>query len=613
MVFCLAWNYILLIQEGLIMPENVQMGKITKISGPVVEIEGLKNAKLYEIVKAGEEQLIGEIIRITKTGSRHISTVQVYEETTGLKPRENAFSTGNPLSAELAPGLLTKIYDGVQRPLPALQIEAGNFITRGISTSPLDTDKQWEFIPTVDIGVKISGGAHIGEVKESNVVTHKIMIPPDIKTGILSDLVDRGNYSIIDPIGQIKTNGTTIPLTMKQLWPVRRARPVIRKLEANIPLITGQRIFDTFFPIAKGGVAAIPGGFGTGKTVSQHQLAKWSDATVVVYVGCGERGNEMAEVLKEFPSLEDPRTGEKLMKRTVLIANTSNMPVAAREASIYLGITIAEYYRDMGYDVALMADSTSRWAEALREISGRLEEMPGEEGYPAYLASRIAEFYERAGRTETLSGHKASVSAIGAVSPGGGDFSEPVTQNTLKIVRVFWALSYPLARSRHFPAISWLESYSLYIDSLTNWYKGNVAPDFIRLREEAMMLLQKEKELQEIVQLIGPDALPDTEKIVLLSTKIIREDFLQQNAYSDDSFCPLEKQYEILKLILRFYHKVRDNYNNGVPLEKMTALTVLGDIAKLKWSFDDEFNNLVGSCNNFIDSKMDPINLGLEQ
>ncbi len=594
------------------MSPNAQIGKITRISGPVVEIRGLNSAKLYEIVKVGDEQLIGEIIRINRTESDHISTVQVYEETTGLKPREQAFSTGNPLSAELGPGLLTKIYDGIQRPLPALEVIAGNFITRGISTTPLDEQKKWEFIPILENGAKISGGSHIGEVKESNVVTHKIMVPPDIKLGTLSNLADRGNYTIIDEIGRVKINGSTIPLTMKQLWPVRRPRPVIRKLEATIPLITGQRIFDTFFPIAKGGVAAIPGGFGTGKTVSQHQLAKWSDATIVVYVGCGERGNEMAEVLKEFPSLEDPRTGEELMKRTVLIANTSNMPVAAREASVYLGITLAEYYRDMGFDVALMADSTSRWAEALREISGRLEEMPGEEGYPAYLASRIAEFYERAGRAETLSGHTASISAIGAVSPGGGDFSEPVTQNTLKTVRVFWALSYPLARSRHFPAISWLESYSLYIDSLSNWYQNNVSKDFIQLREEAMTLLQKEKELQEIVQLIGPDALPDSEKIVLLSAKMIREDFLQQNAYSDDSFCPLEKQYDILKLIMQFYYKIRDNYNDGVPFEKMTSLPVLNDIAKLKWAFDDEFKKTYETCNNYIQNKMEPDILGFD-
>ncbi len=595
------------------MSSKVQIGKITRISGPVVEVSGLNNAQLYEIVRVGEEQLIGEIIRINQTSTRHISTIQVYEETTGLKPREKAFSTGNPLSAELGPGLLTKIYDGIQRPLPALQVEAGDFITRGISTTPLDESKKWKFVPTIQEGTKISGGAHIGEVKESNVVTHKIMVHPHIGVGTLSELVEEGNYTIIDKIGSVTTNGSSIPLSMKQLWPVRRARPVIRKLEATIPLITGQRIFDTFFPIAKGGVAAIPGGFGTGKTVSQHQLAKWSDATVVVYVGCGERGNEMAEVLKEFPSLEDPRTGEELMKRTVLIANTSNMPVAAREASIYLGITIAEYYRDMGYDVALMADSTSRWAEALREISGRLEEMPGEEGYPAYLASRIAEFYERAGRTETLSGHTASISAIGAVSPGGGDFSEPVTQNTLKAVRVFWALSYPLARSRHFPAISWLESYSLYIDSLSDWYRKNISPDFIKLREESMMLLQKEKELQEIVQLIGPDALPDTEKIVLLSAKMIREDFLQQNAYSDDSFCPLDKQYNILKLILQFYHKIRENYDAGVPLEKMSSLGVLSDIAKLKWAFDDEFKSIHNSCNDYIQNKMTPESLRLEE
>ncbi|MFX0013537.1 MAG: V-type ATP synthase subunit A [Promethearchaeota archaeon] len=592
----------------------VQKGKIVRISGPVVEISGMNRAQLYDIVKVGEEQLIGEIIRISQSGDRHISTVQVYEETTGLKPREEAIATGSPLSAELGPGLITRIYDGIQRPLPALQLMEGDFITRGITSNPLDLDKKWDFKPLVTKGDEVRGGSHIGEVKESRMVTHKVMVPPEIGLAKVTSIADPNEYSISETIGHIDVKGQypfTLPLTLKQTWPVRKPRPFKRKLEANIPLITGQRIYDTFFPIAKGGVAAIPGGFGTGKTVSQHQLAKWSDATVVVYVGCGERGNEMAEVLKEFPDLEDPRSGEKLMQRTVLIANTSNMPVAAREASIYLGITIAEYYRDMGYDVALMADSTSRWAEALREISGRLEEMPGEEGYPAYLASRIAEFYERAGRIETLSGHTASISAIGAVSPGGGDFSEPVTQNTLKTVRVFWALSYPLARSRHFPAISWLESYSLYIDSLADWYHENVATDFNKRREEAMALLQKEKELQEIVQLIGPDALPESEKIILQAAKMIREDFLQQNAYSTDSYCALDKQYKILKIIMLFYQKMRENHNAGVPLEKMISLSILADIAGLKWAFDDEFNNQYEKCIDFVQDQMEPNVLGI--
>lgn len=1135
------------------MTPKVQIGKIVRISGPVVEISGMNRAQLYEIVRVGEEQLIGEIIRINQSGNRHISTVQVYEETTGLKPREEAVATGKPLSAELGPGLITRIYDGIQRPLPNLQLEEGDFITRGLTSAPLDLDKKWDFKPLVTKGDTVHGGLHIGEVRESRMVTHKIMIPPDINIAKVTDIAAPDKYSISETIAQIDAEGQypfALPITMKQTWPVRNARPFKRKLEANIPLITGQRIYDTFFPIAKGGVAAIPGGFGTGKcvtgdtpvllgsgdsipikhiydyhmgnngiivedsetetlvhlirplsvisfdgtkyssqkathvyrgsanaivkiktrsgrvvkitpihklfkfdgesieetaakdlkigdnlivprkisiegeetkfncydidlslrvidqqalqkmiglikhlkqkmtlkqiavklnvsydvfigywllrnkptlnflknlaklakaplipvklvksehqsdpfqipnsftkelaewfglfvadghikgkkggiylynnnddilqrfsilteiifdldveigqddlektpyvcirneslkkflyylgipkekktynvripqairrgsddllvhflsgyfagdgsfyrytiefstvsknlfsdlgylltrlgliykvkikgnsfiyylegkeaellagifkftevhqyskliplysyaaknthhfvgrdvvpignqvlvrlhhevkenvgydvlrqhkgirlsnytkkgqtptlstlqqisstleeyqiniptnktldavirlsqevyfdkiisielieetkpvydltvdithnfvggilpftlhnTVSQHQLAKWSDATVVVYVGCGERGNEMAEVLKDFPDLEDPRSGEKLMQRTVLIANTSNMPVAAREASIYLGITIAEYYRDMGYDVALMADSTSRWAEALREISGRLEEMPGEEGYPAYLASRIAEFYERAGRIETLSGHKASISAVGAVSPGGGDFSEPVTQNTLKTVRVFWALSYPLARSRHFPAISWLESYSLYIDSLAHWYHKNIASDFNMRREESMALLQKEKELQEIVQLIGPDALPESEKIILQAAKMIREDFLQQSAYSEDSYCALDKQYKMLHIIMQYYHKMRENHNAGVPLEKMTSLPVLADIASLKWVFDEEFNGLYKKCLNFVQSEMKPSDFGI--
>ncbi len=596
------------------MTSDVQVGKIVRISGPVVEISGMNRAQLYEIVRVGEEQLIGEIIRINQSGSRHVSTVQVYEETTGLKPREEAIATGKPLSAELGPGLITRIYDGIQRPLPALRLEAGNVISRGISSAPLDLKRKWDFKPLVKKGNMVKGGSHIGEVIESRMVTHKVMVPPEIGTAKITSIADPDKYSISETIAQIDVKGqysSALPINMKQTWPVRNPRPFERKLEANIPLITGQRIYDTFFPIAKGGVAAIPGGFGTGKTVSQHQLAKWSDATVVVYVGCGERGNEMAEVLKDFPDLEDPRSGEKLMQRTVLIANTSNMPVAAREASIYLGITIAEYYRDMGYDVALMADSTSRWAEALREISSRLEEMPGEEGYPAYLASRIAEFYERAGRIETLSGHKASISAIGAVSPGGGDFSEPVTQNTLKTVRVFWALSYPLARSRHFPAISWLESYSLYIDSLANWYHENVASDFNKRREEAMALLQKEKELQEIVQLIGPDALPESEKIILQAAKMIREDFLQQNAYSDDSFCDLNKQYKMLHIIMQFCNKMQENHGAGVPLEKMTSLPVLSDIADLKWSFDAEFNSLYDKCFDFVQNKMEPNYFGI--
>ncbi|UCG00486.1 MAG: V-type ATP synthase subunit A [Candidatus Heimdallarchaeota archaeon] len=596
------------------MTSKVQTGKIVRISGPVVEISGMNRAQLYEIVRVGEEQLIGEIIRISQSGNRHISTVQVYEETTGLKPREEAVATGNPLSAELGPGLITRIYDGIQRPLPALQLEEGDFITRGLTAAPLDLDKKWFFKPLVNTGDRIKGGSYLGEVKESRMVDHRIMVPPGIGSAKVTSIADPDEYSITETIAQIDVEGQfpfALPITMRQIWPVRNPRPFKRKLEANIPLITGQRIFDTFFPIAKGGVAAIPGGFGTGKTVSQHQLAKWSDATVVVYVGCGERGNEMAEVLKEFPDLEDPHSGEKLMQRTVLIANTSNMPVAAREASIYLGITIAEYYRDMGYDVALMADSTSRWAEALREISGRLEEMPGEEGYPAYLASRIAEFYERAGRIETLSGHKASISAIGAISPGGGDFSEPVTQNTLKTVRVFWALSYPLARSRHFPAISWLESYSLYIDSLAKWYHEKVAPDFNKLREEAMALLQKEKELQEIVQLIGPDALPESEKIILQAAKMIREDFLQQNAYSDDSYCSLDKQFQMLKIIMKFYEKMREKHSAGVPLEKMTSLPVLAEIASLKWSFDAEFDALYEKCWDFIQNKMEPSDFGI--
>ncbi|MCK5341908.1 MAG: V-type ATP synthase subunit A [Candidatus Heimdallarchaeota archaeon] len=579
------------------------MGKITRISGPVVEIRGLNNAKLYEIVKVGDEQLIGEIIRINRTESDHISTVQVYEETTGLKPREQAFSTGNPLSAELGPGLLTKIYDGIQRPLPALEVIAGNFITRGISTTPLDEQKKWEFIPILENGAKVSGGSHIGEVKESNVVTHKIMVPPDIKLGTLSNLADRGNYTILDEIGQVKINGSTIPLTMKQLWPVRRARPVIRKLEATIPLITGQRIFDTFFPIAKGGVAAIPGGFGTGKTVSQHQLAKWSDATVVVYIGCGERGNEMADVLEKFPQLKDFRSGKSLMDRTIIIANTSDMPIAAREASVYMAATLAEYYRDMGYDIALMVDSTSRWAEALREISGRLEEMPGEEGYPAYLASKLAGFYSRACYVKTKGSEKrqGSVTIMGSVSPPGGDFSEPVTRSTLRLTRVFWALDFTLAHRRHFPAINWVLSHSEYTQILEQWYE-KIGPGWLRLRQEAMSLLREEEELREIVSLIGAEILDDKQRIVFEAAKMIKEFFLLQNSFHPiDIYCPMEKTYQMLRLLLKFSAEAKKAIDLGVPLEKILALGVREDLGRMKTIRYTEFKE----TSSVIDKKMD--------
>ncbi len=549
------------------------MGKIIRVAGPVVVAKGMKGSEMYEVVKVGEEGLIGEIIGLYGD----TATIQVYEETSGIRPGEPVERTGAPLSVVLGPGIISQIYDGIQRPLPQIKELTGDFIKRGATAPPLDLDKKWHFVPRVKIGDKLSGGDIIGTVQETKLVEHRIMVPPD-KGGKIEWIADEGDYTIEEIIAKI--DGEEIK--MYQKWPVRKQRPFRSKLDPIELLVTGQRVLDTFFPIAKGGTAAIPGGFGTGKTVTQHQLAKWSDADIIVYVGCGERGNEMTEVLEDFPKLKDPRSGEPLMNRTVLIANTSNMPVAAREASIYTGITIAEYFRDMGYHVALMADSTSRWAEALREISGRLEEMPGEEGYPAYLASRLAEFYERAGYVEVLGSEKkfGSVTVVGAVSPPGGDFSEPVTQNTLRIVKVFWALDAELAHKRHFPSINWLRSYSLYLDSVSKWWSSNVAQDWYNLRREAMSILQREAELQEIVQLVGPDALPAREQALLETARSLREDFLQQNAFHDvDTYCPAEKQYLMLKLILKFHRLITNAVESGVGMDKIRKLSVKEDLA----------------------------------
>ncbi len=559
-----------------------RVGRILKISGPVVEADGMFGSSMYEVCKVGEEGLIGEIIRI----QGDVCTIQVYEETDGLLPNEKVIGTGAGLSAELAPGLIGKIYDGIQRPLPdILEQTKDDFIRRGVVVPPLDYNIKWPFVPTIEKGTKVVAGDIIGTVKEGTVVEHRVMIPPGIK-GTITEIVKKGDYTIKEPICKVKHSGQEIEIPMLQKWPVRHPRPIKKRLEPSIPLLTGQRIFDTFFPIAKGGTSAIPGGFGTGKTVSQHQLAKWSDAQIVVYIGCGERGNEMTNVLEDFPELIDPNTGEPLMNRTILIANTSNMPVAAREASVYTGMTLAEYYRDMGFDVALMADSTSRWAEAMREISGRLEEMPGEAGYPAYLASKIAQFYERAGRVLTLGSkdRQGSISITGAVSPPGGDFSEPVTQNTLRITKVFWALSKDLAARRHFPAIDYLISYTLYTDELAPWYSENVDPNFLAYRSEAMAILQKDKELEDIVQLVGPEALPESEKIVLETARMIKEDFLQQNAFSDvDSYASIQKQWLMLKAIIDFYHKMRELYNQGVKLPEMMNLPIVDKIARMKY------------------------------
>ena len=564
-------------------------GKIIRIAGPVVEADGMKGAKMYEVVRVGDDELLGEIIRIIEDRA----IIQVYEDTTGLKPGDKIISTGEPLSAELGPGLLGTIYDGIQRPLDKIKLLVGDFIHRGVHEFALDRKKKWKFIPKIKEGDYIVGGDIIGVVPETLAIEHRILVPPNIE-GKVTWVAEEGEYTIEDVIAKLESNGKTHELKMYHRWPIRVPRPFKKRLDPEVPLITGQRVFDTFFPVAKGGTAAIPGGFGTGKTVSQHQLAKWSDAAVVVYIGCGERGNEMTEVLEEFPELQDPRTGRPLMERTVLIANTSNMPVAAREASIYMGITIAEYFRDMGYNVALMADSTSRWAEALREISGRLEEMPGEEGFPAYLASRIAEFYERAGRVVTLGNDDrvGSITVVGAVSPPGGDFSEPVTQNTLRIVKVFWALDSALADQRHFPSVNWLRSYSLYIDKLSNWLKENVAEEYPDLRREAMEILQREAELQEIVKLVGPDALPRKDQLLMEVARMIREDFLQQNAFDPvDTYCSLQKQYLMLKAIITFYREGLRALDKGASIVKLKEHPIKFRIARMKLIEEEKAEN----------------------
>jgi V/A-type H+-transporting ATPase subunit A len=557
--------------------EKGQEGVLRRIAGPVVTAVNI-DAHMYDVVKVGHEELMGEVIKIQ--GDETI--IQVYEDTSGIRPGEPVTNTGLSLAVELGPGLLTSIYDGIQRPLSVLVDKMGNFIQRGVSAPGLDHQKKWEFKPLVKEGDKVSPGSIIGEVQETNIV-HRVLVPPNVRGGTITSI--RAGSFTVDEVVCTLDGGTE--LTMMQKWPVRVPRPVLEKMNPTIPLITGQRILDGLFPIAKGGTAAIPGPFGSGKTVTQQQLAKWSDAEIVVYIGCGERGNEMTEVLTEFPELEDPKTGKPLMERTVLIANTSNMPVAAREASVYTGITIAEYFRDMGYDVSLMADSTSRWAEAMREISSRLEEMPGEEGYPAYLAARLSEFYERAGLVRALSGKNGSVSVIGAVSPPGGDFSEPVTQNTLRIVKVFWALDAKLSQRRHFPAINWLNSYSLYLDTLHDWYDREVSPEWNVLRSWAMEVLQKEAELQEIVQLVGSDALPEAEQLTIEIARMIREIFLQQNAYDAvDTFCDMTKQYDMMKAIKGYADLAYAAQTAGVSPAQIIAITSKNDLPQIKFIKD---------------------------
>jgi len=565
------------------------LGKIIKISGPVVVAEGMKGSQMYEVVRVGNEGLTGEIIQLQDDKA----VIQVYEETAGIKPGEPVEGTGAPLSVELGPGMMKAMYDGIQRPLTAIETETGSiFIPRGVHVPSLPRDVKWDFTPTVNVGDMVSEGDVIGTVPETPSIIHKIMVPVGVNGKVKE--IKSGSFTVEETVAVIETENGDKEVTMMQKWPVRKPRPHKGKQPPVIPLITGQRVEDTFFGLAKGGTSAIPGPFGSGKTVTQHQLAKWSDVDVVVYIGCGERGNEMTEVIEEFPHLEDIKTGNKLMDRTVLIANTSNMPVAAREASVYTGITIAEYFRDMGYGVLLTADSTSRWAEAMREISGRLEEMPGEEGYPAYLASRLAQFYERAGRVNCLGSDdkQGFICIVGAVSPPGGDFSEPVTSNTLRIVKVFWALDANLARRRHFPAINWLQSYSLYIDDIASWWNENTGSDWRELRDEAMNLLQKEAELQEIVQLVGPDALPDRERVILEIARMLREDFLQQDAFSDvDSYCSPMKQYTMLKVIMTLYRKALDAVSKGVDPAAIANIPVKGDIARMKYVPEDEFLN----------------------
>ena len=577
-------------------------GKISKIAGPLVVATGMREANMFDVVRVSDSKLIGEIIEMH--GDR--ASIQVYEETSGLGTGEPVESTGEPLSVELGPGLIEGIFDGIQRPLEKIRELVGNSLVRGVEVPALDREKKWHFVPKVKAGDKVVGGDILGTVQETEIVEHRIMVKPGVVGTVKS--IAEGDYTVTEQIGSIETaNGEELPVTLMQKWPVRRGRPFEKKLAPNVPLVTGQRVVDTLFPIAKGGVAAIPGPFGSGKTVTQHQLAKWAEADIVVYIGCGERGNEMTDVLNEFPELIDPHTGKSLMERTVLIANTSDMPVAAREASIYTGITIAEYFRDMGYSVALMADSTSRWAEALREMSGRLEEMPGEEGYPAYLGSRLAQFYERAGRVISLGsdGREGALSVIGAVSPPGGDISEPVSQATLRIVKVFWGLDSALAYKRHFPAINWLTSYSLYADSLGSWFNENVSDEWTTLRARLMALLSDEASLDEIVKLVGMDALSPTDRLKMETARSIREDFLHQLAFHDvDTYSSLRKQYLMMKLVLRFYDGSLDALKKGADIEKLVSIPSRESIGRFKYVPEKDIEDTYKTVCAAIDSEI---------
>lgn len=579
-------------------------GVIYGINGPIVYLKGDPGFTMNEMVYVGKENLVGEVIGLTSKGT----TIQVYEETTGIKPGEIVTGTGAPVSVTLAPGILTNIFDGIERPLSEIAKTGGAYINRGVSVDSLDTEKKWQAHMTVKKGDLVYGGTIIAEIPETPAIVHKVMVPPD-KEGYVLDVVSDGEYTINEPLVTIQEpDGTETKLTMTQKWPIRVARPTSRRFPASQPLITGQRILDTLFPLAKGGTAAIPGGFGTGKTMTQHQIAKWSDANIIIYIGCGERGNEMTQVLEEFSELIDPKTGRPLMDRTTLIANTSNMPVAAREASLYAGLTLAEYYRDMGYHVAIMADSTSRWAEALRELSGRLEEMPAEEGFPAYLASKLSAFYERAGMMQNLNGTEGSVTIIGAVSPQGGDFSEPVTQNTKRFVRCFWGLDKSLAYARHFPAISWLTSYSEYLNDLGPWYTEHVDKKFVDYRNRIVYLLSQESSLMEIVKLIGGDVLPDDQKLILEIAKVIRVGFLQQNAFHKDDTCvPMEKQFKMMEVILYLYKKSRSLISMGMPMSVLKENPIFDKVIAIKYDVPNDNLAMLDDYKKQIDAFYDDV------
>jgi V/A-type H+/Na+-transporting ATPase subunit A len=578
----------------------VAKGKIVWISGPAVRADGMSSAKMYETVEVGESKLIGEVIRLTGD----VAFIQVYESTSGLRPGEPVIGTGQPLSVLLGPGIIGKIYDGIQRPLEEIAKKSGAFISKGIATTPIDLKKKYHFKPSLKTGENVKAGTILGTVEETPLLTHSILVPPDSRGGKLVDISPEGDYDLEQVISTLENNGTKSQMKMYHKWPVRKPRPYTERFDPTVPLITGQRVIDTYFPIAKGGTGAIPGGFGTGKTVTLHQIAKWADSKVVVYIGCGERGNEMTEVLVEFPHLIDPRSNRPLMERTVLVANTSNMPVAAREASIYTGVTMAEYYRDMGMDVVLVADSTSRWAEALREMSGRLEEMPAEEGYPSYLASRLAEFYERAGRVRALGSpdRSGSVTIVGAVSPSGADFTEPVTTHTIRFIKTFWALDTRLAYSRHYPSINWMQSYSGYLEDVSKWWTDNISPDWYNLRAESYNILQREDTLKEIVRLLGPEALPDEEKLVLEMARMIKIGILQQNSFDKvDTYCGPEKQLKLVQLMVKFYNESLKSLKEGILLSDIRSLPIIPSLLKAKFEIPDEQVSKL----NELESKMD--------